>query len=381
MREGNVKIVHLINDNGPFLSWIKEMFNREEISNEYVIINSKGNNERNQNNDFHCNLTKKGQEAALEILNKNEIAIHYFLDYTKSDLILKSNTTVKHYWYFFGADVYQQLNIFRKKIYGVETQRWMRFSLTYRFRLELRAIKQLILRQRATPKVKLLKSFQRIEKVLWYVEDEIKWINSKIKTPEFQFFKFFNFENIFPFDSSQLNESSNTILIGNSATLENNHLDVLKVFEKYGLHDVNVFLPLSYGNVLKYKSKVINKYASFFGDKLHIQESTLPLNDYYSNLNGCPTAIMYHYRQQALGNIFYLIANGTKIYLSKNNILLNWLKKNNLKVYCFEDEFIRDYEKGELTLSKELRQHNIDNLRVLLNESSTFVTNLINQTK
>ena len=376
-----IKIAHLINESGLFLSWVKQMFNREEFENHFVVINSKGNNSYNESGYLHCNTTKKGKESSLKIINECDIAIHYFLDYTKSELILNSNSNVRHFWYFYGADIYQQLNVFRRNLYGVETRKWMSFSFKYKYRLELRAIKQLLLQQSRTPKSNLLKSMQRIEKLLWYIEDEIEWINEKVKTPEFNYFKFFTFKDVIPFEKGNVDVSKKNILIGNSAAIENNHLDVLKSFKDNNIIDYQVALPLTYGNPEKYKQFVKKKYELFFGNNFNPQEKTLPLLEYYSWLDSYPTAIMLHYRQQALGNLFYLIANGTKVYLSKKNILLNWFQKNKIEVFCFEEQFVNDYKQNTLTLKLESQENNYLNLKILLSKESSFLEQIINDFK
>ena len=381
MVEKKVKIVHLINSNGLFLSWIKKAFSHQEISNQFIILNAKSSNNRSENGDLHCDLEKTGKGLALEAINDSDIVIHYFLDYTKSELILKSNEDIKHIWYFFGADVYQQLNIFRKKLYGVKTRKWMRFSISYRFRLELRAVKYFLFKQRLTPRKNLLNSFQRIDKVLWYIEDEIKWINTKIKTPPFSYFKYFTFDDVIPFKKGIVDISKKNILVGNSAALENNHLDVLSVFKENNLTDYNVSLPLTYGEPKKYKQFVKQEFSTFLGSKFKSQEVSLPLVDYYNWLKDFPTAVMLHYRQQALGNIFYLIANGSKVYLSKKNILLDWFVKNNINVYCFEKDFVNDYKQNNLTLDLERQQSNYTNLKKVLSKESEFISEILKEFK
>lgn len=381
VREENVKIVHLINQDGLFLAWVKQIFDREGITNEFVVINSKGDNNLNENGDFHCDLSNAGKHFALNIIDKNEIAIHYFLDYTKSELILKSNENVKHFWYFFGADVYQQLNVFRKNLYGAETRKWMRFSFSYRFRLQLRAFKYLFLNGKYTPKQNLLKSIERVNKILWYIEDEINWINTKVKTPEFEFFKFFKFKDVIPFDKGSVDTSLKNILIGNSATIENNHLDVLAAFRRYQINDYSISLPMAYGEPKKYKATVKQEFSDFFGSNFYSQEGKLSLGDYYRWLNGFPTAIMLHYRQQALGNIFYLIANGTKVYLSEKNVLLAWFLKNDVKVFCFEKQFAKDHLEKNVTLELNDRELNYTNLKKLLSQESTFIEQILNDFK
>lgn len=356
------------------------MFEHEEISNQFIVVNPKGNNELNETGDLHCDLSATGKNTILEAMNSSDLVVHYFLDYTKSELILKSSKNVKHYWDFFGADVYQQLNVFKKNLYGKRTKRWMRFVLSYRFRLEFRSIKYLI-NGKPTPKRMLLDSFQRIDRLLWYIDEEIDWINTKVKTPEFLYFKHFTFEDVIPFEKCGVNTLVKKILIGNSATLENNHLDVLEMFRENKITDYQVALPLSYGSPEAYKQCIKTNYQAFFGDKFQAQESVLSLEEYYSWLNDFPTAIMLHYRQQALGNLFYLIANGTKIYLSEKNILLKWFGANQIDVFCFEKEFLKDYSQNNLTLDLVKQQNNYSNLKKLLSRESSFITDLLKDFK
>ena len=234
------KIVHLLNSKS-FLPWIKESFDDNQFDNTFILLDLKNKNlDKEEDGTRHLSIDETGKEKLLNEVNASDVAIHYFLDYTKSEIILKSDTSVKHYWCFFGADIYQQLNVFKANLYQEKTKKWLKFNLMYRFRLELRAIKYKLFKRKATPKQVLLRSLKRIEKVLWYVDDEIEWINSKIELPEFLYYKFFHTKEVIPFNTGKVDVNSEKILIGNSSAMENNHLDVLELFKKcrmeYKLH-------------------------------------------------------------------------------------------------------------------------------------------------
>ena len=365
------KIVHLLNRKS-FLPWIKESFDGNQFDNTFILLDLKNKNlDREEDGTRYLSIDETGKEKLLNEVNASDVAIHYFLDYTKSEIILKSDTSVKHYWCFFGADIYQQLNVFKTNLYQEKTKRWLKFNLMYRFRLELRAIKYKLFKRKATPKQVLLRSLKRIEKVLWYVDDEIEWINSKIELPEFLYYKFYQTKEVIPFDKGKVDVSSKKILIGNSSAMENNHLDVLELFKK--LPDgMQVALPLVYGEPQDYKQAVIERFKDHFKENVEILEERKTLEEYYAWLDSFPTAIMLHNRQQGLGNIFYLIANGSKLYLSDNNIIFKWLKKNNIEVSSFEKSFEKDYHNNELTLGEVKRVTNFDNLKILLDKKSDF---------
>lgn len=368
------KVLHLINSE-PFLKWVKTSLIDDEIQNNFVVLNLVDTDvDKEEGCTRHLSVDEAGKSKLLDLINSSDVVIHYFLDYTKSELILKSNENVKHYWYFFGADIYQQMELFRSNLYFSQTKKWMRFNVLFRFKLELRALKYRVFLRKPSPTQLLKKSFDRIENVLWYVEDEINWIKSKTKLPKFKYHKFFEFNQVIPFEKSGLDIDSKKILIGNSCSPENNHLDILERIElnvnySYGL-------PFNYGEPANYRSFVKSKFLNKLGANVELLESKMELNDYYNWLNSFPTAIMYHNRQQALGNIFYLIANGTKLYLSETNIIFKWLLKNGITVFSFENDFINDQNSSNLILDSELRTKNYSKLKVLLSEKSTFIDSL-----
>jgi hypothetical protein len=92
----------------------------------------------------------------------------------------------------------------------------------------------------------------------------------------------------------------------------------------------------------------------------------MKLDAYYDFLGRHPVAIFLHYRQQGLGNILYMLYTGTKVYLSRQNIVVQWLQKNQVKVYIFEEQFAEDYQNHNLVLDDADAAHNREAIRALL---------------
>ncbi|MFC2114780.1 hypothetical protein ACFLRI_05470 [Bacteroidota bacterium] len=70
---------------------------------------------------------------------------------------------------------------------------------------------------------------------------------------------------------------SANVLIGNSASYSNNHLDLLNDIDLSIVENsAKVYLPLSYGDDPVYKESVIKSYREFFGDKLVVLDQFLP---------------------------------------------------------------------------------------------------------
>ena len=115
------------------------------------------------------------------------------------------------------------------------------------------------------------------------------------------------------------------ILVGNSASFENNHLELFDLLaECFDLEGRKLIVPLSYGNPW-YAEKVIAEGNRLFGDQFVPLTDFLPKEQYIEILDSCGHVFMNHLRQQALGNICIMMLKGAKIYLNAINPLYAWL--------------------------------------------------------
>jgi hypothetical protein len=98
------------------------------------------------------------------------------------------------------------------------------------------------------------------------------------------------------------------------------------------------------------------------------------LEKYYSFLDEHPTAVFLHHRQQALGNILYMLYIGAKVYLSRTNIILQWFLQNRVKVFIFEDDFVTDLKSGKMVLEESVAMENRKQVRTLLEHQNNLST-------
>lgn len=114
-----------------------------------------------------------------------------------------------------------------------------------------------------------------------------------------------------------LNSGSN-ILLGNSASETNNHVEIFEILSKHDLKERKVIVPLSYGNS-DYRSSIIAAGKKMLGEAFFPLVDYLPLNEYSSIIASCNVVIMNHLRQQALGNIGAALYQGAHVYLDPSN--------------------------------------------------------------
>jgi len=132
-------------------------------------------------------------------------------------------------------------------------------------------------------------------------------------------------------------DSANAILLGNSATATNNHLEALDILENSG-SSRTIILPLSYGD--KNYAKLINGYINSnpkLLNKCQVLDAFMPLAEYNAIINGCGFVIMNHVRQQALGNIVAMMYRGSKVFFREESVLYKYFKNMNAFVYSVQE--------------------------------------------
>lgn len=112
------------------------------------------------------------------------------------------------------------------------------------------------------------------------------------------------------------NTNTYKILVGNSATRTNNHEEVFLLLEKYKDENIEVIVPLSYGEDIEYKNNIEVVGKKIFGDKFKPIHNFMDYREYLQLLSKMDVAIFNIRReQQGLGNIRALLYLGSKVYL------------------------------------------------------------------
>ncbi len=121
------------------------------------------------------------------------------------------------------------------------------------------------------------------------------------------------------------------ILVGNSATPENNHLEVFAILRSVGVGSRRVIAPLSYG-APRYARDVEAAGRRSFGEQFVALREFMPLDEYSALLARCGTVIMGHRRQQGLGNIVRAVWQGAHVYLDNRNPISQYLRELGISV-------------------------------------------------
>jgi dTDP-N-acetylfucosamine:lipid II N-acetylfucosaminyltransferase len=165
------------------------------------------------------------------------------------------------------------------------------------------------------------------------------------------------------------------ILVGNSATEANNHLEAFRELKK--LKNVDIYCPLSYGSEY-YKKIVIKEGKRIFGENFYPITDFMQRKEYVEFVNNMDIVYMYHNRSQAWGNIATSLTLGKPVFLKERNALKQYISAIGIKTYdadliklydlesiVFEEKqnLTTNVEKLKQTISKEVR---LDSLKEIM---------------
>lgn len=126
------------------------------------------------------------------------------------------------------------------------------------------------------------------------------------------------------------------IQIGHSAVETIDHFQALKLLEKFKDENIQLLIPLSYGNQ-KLADEVQSYAENVFGEKALCLRNFIPANEYFELLKRVDIAIFPTQRQIALGNIYRLVFRNAKLYLSENTVLFNYFQEKGVPIRAVEE--------------------------------------------
>ncbi|MFI3296587.1 MAG: TDP-N-acetylfucosamine:lipid II N-acetylfucosaminyltransferase [bacterium] len=353
-------ILHIIKDDKFFDLVLPKFDLVDNYNNVYLLyVKNKEYQYKYIKNIDRVTMVNDWQDVC-EMLSSNAVYAIYFhsLDNNKYKWLELINIETIVICWFWGFELYStsvrkgliELNCFKPI-----TKR--DFFIRYRgFRLLLKDIINAIIFKATREYNKRISMLNRIDYIQTVLSTEYDLLNKNnllqgkyLKMPQFS--KRYN-----TIPASKV--ISGDILLGNSATPTNNHLDVLEALKKVPIQaDRQVILPLNYGNGL-YLKFLKNRLKGYNNHNILMLDEFLPLVEYEKLMQRCTHAIFGHIRQQAMGNISFCIKNGIKIFLYKDSLAYRHLKE---KLGCIIYSIENDLSVEELNkpLEDEAIEHNI----------------------
>lgn len=138
----------------------------------------------------------------------------------------------------------------------------------------------------------------------------------------------------------EINKNDVNILVGHSAYYTDKHEIVLTQLKKWIDYDINIIVPLTYGNE-EYKRKIIDKWKPIFGKKIRFLEEQMPFNEYKYLISNMDLVFIVGDRSYALGNIDLVLKNRINLVVSKRGVIRKGLEFERIKCHLFNSKFFR----------------------------------------
>lgn len=259
------------------------------------------------------------------------------------------------YWIIWGADLYNRL---------LEPQG---FELYYRNTAYQRkkALKRYLLKPFTYFKMKNrigMTSRFILERVNYLVTDTtendydiLMDYFPQLKSIPWRDFFYYPIDEILGPDLLKTECDGNSIMIGNSASLTNNHEYALEILSRLNIGDRKIIVPLSYSGNKAYRKSVMERGIKLFGKQFSALTEFLPLQEYNELMTGVDIAIYGNWRQEAIGNIIIALYLGAKVFLSVRNPITAWARMHSLVVFELEKMTQQDLDQP---LDRKIKESN-----------------------
>jgi len=346
------KIIHIIPNDKKFVNIIIRLFeNNKNTDNTFIVVSKIL--QKNSNNIFykkHKELINK--EFIDDTIKGNDIIIFHSLLASGAKLISKIDFKIKIIWASWGGDFYHHHPMLKANILEPKTKALeQRLEPFFKEKI-IRPLLKVIYPQRFSYywQKKAIKKITYIAPVIY---DDYELIKKYYKAPHLKYLDFSvgNLEDDLLTGININAKVGNNILLGNSSSFTNNHIEAINILSKIELKNKKVIIPLSYGN------KKLKKYLIKYGTE-NLKSNFNPLtdflapNEYHKLLMSCGFVIMNHKRQQGMGNIVIAMYLGAKIFLNNQNPVYTYFKRLGAYVFLI-DEIIEKKEKALVALTQE----------------------------
>lgn len=355
-------ILHLIHDD-KFFDEAFEQFDRFiEYSNIFLFITQDEHYEFKyiHNTKRVTKIIENSEEYKILLSQDYDIVFMHFRDTVKINALLALKPKTKIVWLAWGGDYYPKLHlpVFQPLTLQLVNSRKNKPQEKGGQRQNLSFLKRFTsrigyfyckLKQHYRMKYIYMKSMRRIGYCATVVPTEfalikrIPWFRAKQVFFDYGFIKGF-LENI----EEPIN-LGDSILVGNSCTWGNNHLEVFCKLKDIGVISKHIIVPLSYGKDIDDFTPVIEFGQKCFEGNFKPIFEFLSFKDYIALLANCSVAIFNHERQQAVANIVIMLWSGAKVFLSQNSPVYCYLKSLGIEIFTFQNDLTLDAINTPLT--------------------------------
>ena len=342
------KVLHISQDN-KFIDYFIETFKTfEKIENNYVVVLEQGFDVRfvkSKEVNVFFRLSSDFKKKISDLSQYDAIFIHYLTPFLAHEIVLKAPKNIQIFIFFFGAEIFNLEPFFKQSLQPLSRKFFRRNKIQGFLKTKnlLSSIQTEFLsaRKKKIDKGLMLDALRRSDFFCHWIEDDftkikelfnlkLKFINFIYGDVEFVTGSFFS-KPIKP-------KQGENILIGNSANITNNHLDIFESLKKFSFLGRKIYVPLSYSKYsISYVDEVVQNGKQMFGKNFIPLLNFVDVETYNSIIDSCGIVFMNHLRSQAGGNVIFSLYTGKKVFMSKKSNMYVFLKNLGLTIFNVDD--------------------------------------------
>ncbi len=386
------RILHICQDE-KFIDGAIYLFNKAfPTQNKFLVILSPAISKPNYIKSKEKNIrsitqTRETISYLTSFILDFDIIILHGLNVITAELLVKSPHKNKFLWSVLGAEIYHNKLLYTKPLLATKTSLLANtidanISIKERVKNVYRKIRYGKIQTVTNPHELIVQAANQVEHFGSLLEEEFDYLQSKgalHSKAVFQPLSYYPIE-YFSNTSSSTPSVGTNLLIGNSASYTNNHIELFELLKTLDTEERKIIVPLSYGNK-KYQKEIIKVGKKLFGHNFIPLVKFMPLKEYNKTIQSCGIIIMNHYRQQGVGNIVQSLWQGRKLYLSEHNLLYNYFNRIGCKIFSIEKELNKanthafdPLSKEEIDLNRSVLKHEISE-KSLVNKLQTGLLN------
>lgn len=387
-------LLHLLPNDHKFIDYVVEYFEAAKPGQNRFTVWGEKSDELIQNADRLTWIPARdaSQEAVLH--HPYSGIVTHGLDLRRALFLNQLDRSIPVAWLVFGQEYYSIIRGVRDSLYEPQTSAlnkslaWKRAPLRYVLKQSLLPFRgsrchDLVsqwMNGHASQEQVFQKAFERADFVGCPFIEEFEYIQSKFQlTSEPVDFCYYNLEDT---ASGCLQETvyGNNVLVGNSSSLSNNHLEVLSFLANHREHFGQVSVPLGYGQA-DYRTAIVSQGQSKLGKQFDPWTEFIDRSEFVNRALKCKVAIMNHRRQQGVGTVLTLLWIGSKLFLNPESTIYSFLKRFGVSVYSVQDLLENKLESPFEELSADAMENNRTLLRQHFNKERVveYTTRLVDR--
>lgn len=341
----------------PFGNHVVEQFRDYTDVTRIVLVTYNSKNIHDVRNfpdkDIIVYGTQEYKDLIAHLADYKAVIMHGLFSPIQYDIVRKLPASVKLAWVLWGAEIYTRRDVYTSHLAPIT-----------RFVYRLKQFKDVLLNRRKKKNEVPMDVLKRVDFLMGSSLELFEEVKAYIGSPNMKHlqYSYFTLERLIGDDLLDKTVNGCNILLGNSATPDNNHIDIMFLLKRIGIPSkIKIITPLSYTDI--WIKCMISKLGSFlFNNRFYPLLEYMPRTEYNKLVQSCSVFIANHHRPNAFGNTLTALWLGARVYVSKDNVQTKFLQRLGLHVNIIENELCNNNSNLFSPLSEYERE---DNRRVI----------------